>query len=85
MLYDFTALTPSSSKDDATSTRLSLISSWVARDSEEPNLEVCALDAVISAARYDGIITTVDVWTDTVGETDVEFMLAVASTSRATG
>jgi hypothetical protein len=52
-----------------------------APEGEEPNLEE-ALDAVKRAAGYDRI-TILDVWTD-AGETDVNFMVAVASATRET-
>lgn len=65
-------------KDDTAFYRGVVDPYWVAREGEEPNLEV-ALDAVKRAARYDRI-TIVDVWTD-VQETDIYFMLAVAKTT----
>jgi hypothetical protein len=52
--------------------------SWVAREGEEPNLEV-ALDAIKRITRYSRI-TIVSVWTDKE-ETDMDFMVAVASAS----
>jgi hypothetical protein len=55
---------------------------WIAGKGEEPNLEV-ALDAVKRAARYDRL-TIVDVWAD-LHETDIYFMLAVASATKTTG
>jgi hypothetical protein len=69
-------------KDDTAFYRGVVDPDWVAREGEEPNLEV-ALDAVKRAARYDRI-TIVDVWTD-VQETDIYFMLAVASATKTTG
>ena len=53
--------------------------SWVARDGEEPNLDV-ALDVIKRTAHYNRI-TIVSVWTDTE-ETDMDFMVAVASVAK---
>ena len=53
--------------------------SWVAGEGEEPNLEV-ALDVIKRAARYNRI-TIVSVWTDKE-ETDIDFMVAVASVGK---
>ena len=55
---------------------------WVAGEGEEPNLEF-ALDAVKRAAGYDRI-TIVDVWSD-MEETEIYFMLAVASATKTMG
>ena len=55
--------------------------SWVAGEGEEPNLEV-ALDLIKRATRYNRI-TIVSVWTD-MEQTDMDFMLAVASFAKGT-
>ena len=53
--------------------------SWVAGEGEEPNLEV-ALDVIKRTTRYSRI-TIVSVWTD-AEETDMDFMVAVASAAK---
>ena len=69
-------------KDDPVFYRAVVDPHWVAGEGEEPNLEF-ALGAVKRAAGYDRI-TIVDVWTD-IEETEIYFMLAVASATKATG
>lgn len=69
-------------KDDTQFYRAVVDPSWVAGEGEEPNLEV-ALDAVKKAAHFNRI-TIVDVWTDTE-ETDIDFMVAVSSATKAKG
>lgn len=68
-------------KDDTAFYRAVVDPYWIAGEGEEPNLEI-ALDAIEWAARYNRI-TIVDVWTD-MQETDIYFMLAVASASKNT-
>ncbi|KAF8968522.1 hypothetical protein BDZ97DRAFT_1915978 [Flammula alnicola] len=68
-------------KDDNAMYRAHVNPSWVPRKGEEPNLDL-VLYNIKKATGFDRM-TFVSVWTDEQ-ETDVDFMLAVASATKGT-